>query len=254
MIVMAFRSARELDDDDLELLDLATRTIDANTDANSPDADGIHTVGAAVMAGDYRTFAGVNLYHFTGGPCAELVALGAARAAGAREIVTIVAVGNGGRGILAPCGRDRQVLIDYYPGCRVLIPTPDGARSVLATDLLPGSFRGPEAVDGAEDHPELLFSARYLDAVRSGAKTRTTRLSREAEPGPVQLVFPTDPRTRLDATVLTVRQTTLTGLTAQDAQAEHCQSPAELRELLAQHYPNIGDGDQVWVHEFRLEP
>lgn len=102
MVVMTFPSARLLDDGDLELLDLATRTIDANTDAGSPDADGIHTVGAAVMSGDYRMYAGVNVYHFTGGPCAELVALGAARAAGAREIVTIVAIGNGGRGILAP--------------------------------------------------------------------------------------------------------------------------------------------------------
>lgn len=254
MGVMSFPSAQQLDDDDLELLDLATRTIEANTDADSQDADGIYTVGAAVMAGDYRMFVGVNLYHFTGGPCAELVALGAARAAGAREIMTVVAVGNGGRGILAPCGRDRQVLVDYHPGCRVLIPTPAGPRSVLATDLLPGGFRGPEAVDEAEDRPELLFSAHYLDAVRSGAKTRTTRLTQEAEPGLVRLVFPTDPRTRFDATVLSVRQTTLTGLTDQDARTEQCQSPAELRQLLAQHYPTIGNDDQVWVHEFRLEP
>ena len=32
-------------------------------------------MGAAVRASDGRMFPGVNLFHFTGGPCAELVAL-----------------------------------------------------------------------------------------------------------------------------------------------------------------------------------
>lgn len=143
---MTFPSARDLDESDLELVAFAARTIEANTDAASPNDDGIHTVGAAVRGGDLRMFAGVNVYHFTGGPCAELVALGAARANGAREIATIVAVGDGGRGLLAPCGRDRQVLVDYHPDCRVLIPTPEGPRSVLATDLLPGAYRSPSSI------------------------------------------------------------------------------------------------------------
>ena len=120
------------------------------------------------MAGDYRMFSGVNLFHFTGGPCAELVALGAARASGGREILTIVAVGNGGRGVLAPCGRDRQVLADYYPGCRVIVPTPDGLSSVTCTDLLPGVYRAHDAVElpavDDSDTQVLEFSARYLDA------------------------------------------------------------------------------------------
>lgn len=144
-----FPSARELDDDERELVVLATTTIAANTDADGPLEEGIHTVGAAVLAADRRMVAGVNLYHFTGGPCAELVALGAARAAGVREILAIVAVGSGGRGVLAPCGRDRQVLLDYHPGCRVLVPTDHGTRSVLVGDLLPGSYRGPDAVTDA---------------------------------------------------------------------------------------------------------
>jgi cytidine deaminase len=58
-------SARELTDDELELVELARRTIDAHTDAG-PDEDGVH---------------------------AELVALGGARAAGLRDITHIVAVG-----------------------------------------------------------------------------------------------------------------------------------------------------------------
>ncbi len=129
-------SSHEPTDDDLQLVELARSTIDANTDAE-PDQDGVHTMGAAVLAADGRMFPGVNLYHFTGGPCAELVALGAARAGGARDIKTIVAVGNYGRGPVSPCGRDRQVLFDYYPGIRVILPTEHGVRSVLITDLMP---------------------------------------------------------------------------------------------------------------------
>lgn len=122
--------------EDVELVELAREAIDANTDAG-PDEDGAHTMGAAVREADGRTFAGVNLYHFTGGPCAELVALGAARAQGGREFTTIVAVGNHGRGVVGPCGRDRQVLFDYHRGIRVLLPTADGIRVATIETLMP---------------------------------------------------------------------------------------------------------------------
>ncbi|MER7243775.1 cytidine deaminase [Kribbella sp. NPDC000426] len=130
-------SLQPLTDDDRELIELARRTVDANTDG----PDGVYTMGAAVRGIDGRMYAGINLYHFTGGPCAELVALGHARASGARELTTIVAVGNEGRGVQGPCGRDRQVLLDYHPGIRVILPSEDGPGSVLATDLLPGAYR-----------------------------------------------------------------------------------------------------------------
>ena len=126
-------SMRDLDDHDLELIEHARQIIDANTDG----ADGVHTMGAAVRDAEGRMFGGINLYHFTGGPCAELVALGHARASGARRLTTIVAVGNRGRGPVGPCGRDRQVLFDYHPGIRVLLPTADGVRSVEIGDLMP---------------------------------------------------------------------------------------------------------------------
>ncbi|MFJ7751143.1 cytidine deaminase family protein [Arthrobacter sp. NPDC097144] len=121
------------------LIDLARTTIDATTDA-APDEDGIHTMGAAVRSADGRMFAGVNLYHFAGGPCAELVALGAARAAGATEFTHIVAVANHGRGVKSPCGRDRQVFADYYPDLQVIMPTPDGLTCIAARELLPLAF------------------------------------------------------------------------------------------------------------------
>ncbi|MEU4348105.1 cytidine deaminase [Streptomyces sp. NPDC023838] len=124
----------ELTAADRELIEFARAIVDANTDGEA----GVHTMGAAVRAADGTMYGGINLYHFTGGPCAELVALGNARASGARELSTIVAVGNMGRGVVGPCGRDRQVLFDYHPDIRVILPT---ARGVVATvrikDLMP---------------------------------------------------------------------------------------------------------------------
>jgi cytidine deaminase len=125
--------SRELTADDQELIEFARQIVDANTDGEF----GVHTMGAAVRAADGEMYGGINLYHYTGGPCAELVALGHARASGARELTTIVAVGNFGRGPFDPCGRDRQVLFDYHPDIRVIMPTPDGVRSVHIADLLP---------------------------------------------------------------------------------------------------------------------
>lgn len=141
MTEILYPSARPVNEEEKALIESARQTIDAATDTAHLDEDGIHTMGAAVRSADGRIFTGVNLYHFTGGPCAELVALGSARAACAFEITHIVAVGNHGRGVCAPCGRDRQVFIDYYPHLRVILPGPDGAVSVLATDLIPGAYR-----------------------------------------------------------------------------------------------------------------
>ncbi|MFD9794264.1 cytidine deaminase [Streptomyces sp. NPDC059070] len=128
---------RELTAADRELVAYARAIVDANTDGE----DGVHTMGAAVRAADGTLHGGINVYHFTGGPCAELVALGNARASGARELTTIVAVGNLGRGVIGPCGRDRQVLYDYHPGIRVLLPTgaegDAGVGSVRIGDLMP---------------------------------------------------------------------------------------------------------------------
>ncbi len=125
--------SRDLTPEDIELIDFARQIVDANTDGE----DGVHTMGAAVRAVNGTMYGGINLYHFTGGPCAELVALGHARASGARELSTIVAVGNLGRGPVGPCGRDRQVLFDYHPDIRVVLPTAGGVKSVWIKDLMP---------------------------------------------------------------------------------------------------------------------
>ena len=144
--------SRELTPEDQELIEFARQIVDRNTDG----ADGIHTMGAAVRGADGAMYGGINLYHFTGGPCAELVALGHARASGARELATIVAVGNCGRGPVGPCGRDRQILFDYQPRIRVILPTPDGIRSVRITDLMPLGAAW-SATEGTQEFDPAIF-------------------------------------------------------------------------------------------------
>ncbi|MEU6484407.1 cytidine deaminase [Streptomyces sp. NPDC046887] len=99
-----------------------------------------HTMAAAARARDGRVVTAVNAYHFTGGPCAELVVIGAAAAQGAYELDTIVAVGDRDRGVVPPCGRCRQVLLDYFPGLRVIVGAGDRVRAVPVAELLPESY------------------------------------------------------------------------------------------------------------------
>lgn len=99
-----------------------------------------HTMAAAARASDGRIITGVNAYHFTGGPCAELVVLGTAAGMGAYELTTMVAVGDRDRGVVPPCGRCRQVLLDYFPDLTVIVGTGDDLRAVPIADLLPETY------------------------------------------------------------------------------------------------------------------
>ena len=99
-----------------------------------------HTMAAAARARDGRIVTAVNAYHFTGGPCAELVVIGAAATQGIYELDTMVAVGDRERGVVPPCGRCRQVLLDYFPALKVIVGVGDRVRTVPVTDLLPASF------------------------------------------------------------------------------------------------------------------
>ncbi|MFF0512393.1 cytidine deaminase [Streptomyces sp. Tu 4128] len=99
-----------------------------------------HTMAAAARARDGRIVTAVNAYHFTGGPCAELVVIGAAAAQGAHELDTIVAVGDRERGVVPPCGRCRQVLLDYFPALRVIVGGGGSLRAVPVAELLPETY------------------------------------------------------------------------------------------------------------------
>lgn len=126
--------SQELSPADFELIQHARHIAEEQSDGL------VHTVGSAVRAADGSMHGGINLFHFNGGPCAELVALATARTNGARSLTRIVAVGNEGRGVIPPCGRDRQILLDYHPEIRVILPTADGVRSVAIASLLPLSY------------------------------------------------------------------------------------------------------------------
>ncbi|MEU9860423.1 cytidine deaminase [Streptomyces sp. NPDC047971] len=99
-----------------------------------------HTMAAAARVEGGRIVTAVNAYHFTGGPCAELVLIGAAATQGAYELSTIVAVGDRDRGVVPPCGRCRQVLLDYFPALKVIVGAGDRLRTVPIADLLPESY------------------------------------------------------------------------------------------------------------------
>ncbi|KAM7218449.1 Blasticidin-S deaminase [Rhypophila decipiens] len=126
-----------------------------------PASDENHTVAAACRSAKTgKTFVGVNVDHFTGGPCAELVVLGTAAANGVlvSEIGTMVAVVRRiGKPItvINPCGRCRQVMMDYNPAIDVLVldesqgPGAKGTvKKVKAQELLPFAYVWPDGNTG----------------------------------------------------------------------------------------------------------
>ena len=114
-------------------------------DKLKPDGSNTHTVAAVATTSTGTPYTGLNLYHFTGGPCAELVLLANAAADNAvSELTHIVAVGNEGRGVLNPCGRCRQVLVDLCPEVKVVCKGREGQVEVVeARELLPYVYAPP---------------------------------------------------------------------------------------------------------------
>lgn len=234
------------------LTPLERRLVDAADDVVSRlPADGtyLNTVGSAVMDVRGDVYAGANVGHFTGGPCAELVALGVAAAAGAGPISLVVAVGDEGRGVMPPCGRCRQVLLDQQPDCRVIVPGAEGALSVPLRELLPFSYQHPDA-----DPPRLLrFSPQHWSSVVDGTKTATTRFADPSSPGPVTLLFELDDGYRsLPGAVESVERVRFADVTDAQAALEGCTAD-ELRQALRTHYyPGIDDADVVEFVRFRV--
>lgn len=225
------------------VLDAAVRQADQLT--GDPD----HTVAAAAMDTTGRIFTAVNDHHFTGGPCAEMVVLGVAASAGAGPLVTMVAIGDNGRGVIPPCGRCRQILLDQDPDCDVIVPTPDGPDLVPVRKLLPYAYHSQDA------RPErfIRFSARYFDAVAAGRKVATTRLDDPCRIGPAWLLFEFDDEyRRLPGIVDSITSKRFDELTDADARMEGGSLAADLRNGLRGHYPDIRDDSVVDVVRFHL--
>lgn len=197
-----------------------------------------HTVAAAVMDIDGRIHEAVNVYHFTGGPCAELVALGVAATAGAKQLLTIAAAGDRGRGLIPPCGRCRQVLLDQHPDILVAVPTDNGPAVRPVRKLLPDTYFYPNAPEGQI----VRFNRRYHDDVMAGEKTSTIRWDEPRTLGKATFVFEGHPEfAHVDGKITAVEPVSLT-----DLDPDHA---AGLRG----HYPGIPDDAELLRIDFRID-
>lgn len=143
-----------LSESQLSLIAAANSTIDLIpphdiTAARTTD----HTCAAAALASDGRIFTGINMFHYSSSLCAENTVLTNAAAAGVSsafnpgfvvdgaekpaELVLMVAVLSEGRGVISPCGRCRQIMMDYHPKIQIIIKDGEEVRVVDAAELLP---------------------------------------------------------------------------------------------------------------------
>ena len=112
-------------------------------------------VGAALRTRSGRIFTGVNLDAYLGrmAVCAEAVALGRAFVdVGDDGIEKIVAVRHPPPeqkdqtvAVVSPCGACRELIFDYDPKARVIVPNGKKPTIVPIAELLPNKYsRGPE--------------------------------------------------------------------------------------------------------------
>ena len=112
-------------------------------------------VGAAMRTRSGKLFTGVNLDAYLGrmAVCAEAVALGHAVVdLGDAGIDTIVAVRHPTPdeddqtiAVVSPCGACRELIFDYDPNARVIVPNGKSPSIVPIAELLPNKYtRGPE--------------------------------------------------------------------------------------------------------------
>ena len=103
-----------------------------------------HSIGAAVLGGKGRMYAGCNVENASNGlsMCAERAAIFAAVGAGERQIVALAVVGQGSIPPM-PCGACRQVLQEFAASAQtpVLIAAADGPQDATTIgELLPRPF------------------------------------------------------------------------------------------------------------------
>jgi cytidine deaminase len=125
----------QLSNDDTALLAEARRIITQRFKENW------HHVGCALRTRSGRVFSAVHLEAYVGrmAVCAEAVAIGMGAANGDSEIDTIVAVNRRGE-VVAPCGMCRELISDYSPTARVIVPGERGEEVVPVAALLPNKY------------------------------------------------------------------------------------------------------------------
>lgn len=96
-----------------------------------------HSHAAGVLTDDGSMFLGVNLFHFSGGPCAELVAFGRMLTDTVSRPVSVVAVARPPRSVVSPCGICRQVMYDRWSNISVILDRRGQLVHVGLDELLP---------------------------------------------------------------------------------------------------------------------
>ena len=121
----------------------------AATTAYAPYS-GFH-VGAVVVAGDGRTFAGCNVENaaYGSGICAEGNAISSAAAAGVRKIDVVVIAGLDA-GECYPCGNCRQLMREFEVDTIVVQDGSGSLRTHSFDELLPHSF-GPDSLEEIQE-------------------------------------------------------------------------------------------------------
>ena len=111
-----------------------------------------HRIGAALLTESGETFVGVSLlaeYVKSADVCAEQVALGQWATAACTSPVVTVAVMRKPRPseadqhikVVSSCGTCRELLSDYFPEARLIVPAEEGLRKYTLEDLLPSKYR-----------------------------------------------------------------------------------------------------------------
>jgi cytidine deaminase len=134
-----------LSDSDEELIEAARAILKARF------KPGRHAVGSALRTRSGRIHVGLNVecYVTRISICAEAVAIGRASVEGdGDEIETIVAVRQASADdararVVSPCGMCREMISDYAPGARVIVPEGSDAEVVPVASLLPNKYVRP---------------------------------------------------------------------------------------------------------------
>ncbi len=126
-----------LQDKDVHLVDLAVKLL------KEKNSEPLQTVVSVARSQAGKIYDAINLYHFTGGPCAEAVLMANSHFLD-DPLDTIVAVHNSDESepeIINPCGRCRQMFQDYEQKIIVIVADDDIAKRVGVAELLPYAYR-----------------------------------------------------------------------------------------------------------------
>lgn len=106
--------------------------------------DSRHTVAAVARLKNGEIVTAMNSQHFSGFVCAEMALLSQVINEQESEIDTIVSVHNRNSDdepvIVNPCGKCRQLLLEYAPSTQVLVSDKSDNKKVSVLELLPFAY------------------------------------------------------------------------------------------------------------------